>query len=1469
MLPLSFLKTSRFDQLPLSSEESPNISLNKTQDDKYTESVCKTKNVPIMGETISQSSRSPSKPQEEGSRASQTVEQKVFYTVEERNDLTSMSKGSNDNSVNHAVVNIDSVDGMLYNSANTSSQYNISSAEGTEPNSDNNYGHDGNVSSSLENNTVIFDKMDNSSSLDTISNNSSHICSQPPTNVTRGGKPSEDTIEKQDPVEGSETNDAGIVEDIYTDSFTSGSDDNSLNFALDDNNTVGCRLDERANASSSQMLKNHTSVRDKIGNDLLLNTRSEDSSHFISLPHANVTVDSGLHEDTLEFKKNGVTGLENNLTDNSSLLATFEIDKTKGKKYSHESQDENNEPTISKADKEQNAVFLSQNVIENKYIATSRYEDDNPTNSGFANFDTVNSKLDNCESAGSRGNPISAEGTELNKTTYEHDKGICSSQAENNISRASETEEQNVLSTDHDTIVIEKESAASLSQGSNDNSVNHAVVNIDSVDGMLYNSANTSSQYNISSAEGTEPNSDNNYGHNGNVSSSLENHTVIFGKMDNSSSLDTISNNSSHICSQPPTNVTRGGKPSEDTIEKQDPVEGSQTNDAGIVEDIYTDSFTSGSDGNSSNFALDDNNTVGCRLDESANASSSQMLNHTSVRDKIGNDLLLNTRSEDSSHFISLPHANVTVDSGPHEDTLELTKPGVTGLENNLTDNSSMLGTFDIDKTKGKKYSHESQDENNEPTISKADKEQNAVFVSQNVEVIENKYLATSSYEDDNPTNSGFVDSDTVNSKLDNCESAGSRGNPISAEDTELNKTTYEHDKGICSSQAENNISRASETEEQNVLDHDTIVIEKESAASSSQGSNGNSNNWTVLDDNYTVGVKLDNCTNTSSQDNIREVESGGNCEHGMDTSSSQVLKSCTSMVDKTDTSSSLNTRSNQPYPNVTVDSELHEGYLERQKPDVGGREFHATDEAVILPTSENDNIKNEKLYCESQGKMVPISLKTEQEVKELAETNDENISYGSQDEQRPRGFKTKEEERELNVGPNITKMKNIDYSNHASNAESANFSDAVVDRVGNSTNEGRRANAGSPEDTELDKNDNCEHEIKIQSNQEVINATSMNDKMESNFPLDTKPNKSFFFSNQSYASAIEDSELHEDTIEEQKPVVRDSESLVESRTFTNLELPQVPKINNTNTDTFLGNGVDFKASETQTLDNYPFVGNQFNCFSSSDTLHMVAASVLKASKKQKKSGKSQNTDDATRQSTLKRKMKIRRQKSQKPVRKSNIQEKSARVLQPKRGEKAFNETNREKRTPITYTPQDGARTFKENSSTEKEIVTRMDQSIESIRLMGSEKLKGSWAAVVKWLVFLWLFQNFLLPVYELFTHKQVMAKVDQYEGGDGPQARAYLQSTMTPNGTTSKPLDRPTWSRIFGALPAILVILVLVALLTGYFVKRCRNKTNNQSPTTNGIELHNMKKDGEDTNEGLLSNGTSEPQHKNQMAET
>lgn len=1078
--------------------------------------------------------------------------------------------------------------------------------------------------------------------------------------------------------------------------------------------------------------------------------------------------------------------------------------------------------------------------------------------------------------------------------------------------------------------VEERNDLASMSKGSNDNSVNLTVVNVDAVGGMLDNSAHTSSQYNISSAEGTEPNSDNNYGHDANVSSSLENNTFIFGKMYNSSSLDTIFN-SSHICSQPPTIVTIGDKPYEDTIEKQDPVKGSQTNDVGIVEDIYTGSLIAGSDDNSSNFALDDNNTVGSRLNESANASSSQILkNLTSVSDKIGNDFLLNTRPEDSSPFSSWPHANHTVVSGPYEDTLELKTPIVTGLESNPADNSSMLGTFGMDKTKGKKYSHESQDENNGPTISKADKEQNALFVSQNADLIENKYIATSSHEDDNPTNSGFIDYDAVNSKLDNCASAGSRGNPISAEDTELHKTTYEHDVGICSSQAENNISRASKTEEQNVLstDHDTIVIEKKSAASSSQGSNGNSNNWTVPDNNYTVD-------NISSAEG-KEVESGGNCEHGMDTSPSKMLKSCTSMIDKTDTGSSLNTRSKQPYPNVTVDSELCEDSLERQKPDVRGREFHATDKVSISLTSANDNIKNKNLFCE----MMPIPLKTEQEEKELAETNDKNISYGSQDEQRRRGFKTKEEQHELNVRPDTTKMKqHIDYSNHASNEESENFSDALVNRLDNSTNEGRRANTSSPEDTDLDKKNNHGHEIKIQSSQELINPTSMHDKMESNCPLDTRPNKSSFFSNQSYASAIEDKDLHEDTIEEQKPVVRDSESLLEDKIFTDLEQPhgvssdnesedQFP-INNTNIHTFLGNKVYSK-----------------------------------------KSSESQNTDDATRQSNLELKMKVRRQKSQKRVRNANFPDKSARVLQPKRGEKAFNKTNHEKRTPITYTPEDGARTFKANSYKEKEIITRMNQSIESIRPMGSEKLKGSWAAVVKWLVFLWLFHNFMLAVHatpilpltewqqhtfcidgypltnqtlvisnmeqttdpgcmfsapavpyfyncskfnalvflnnatclemfttdlqtqswdleygtgyngkhlksvrgELFTHTQILAEVHQYEGGDGPQARGYLQSTTTPglpstNGTTSKLLDRSIWSRIFGTLAAILVILLVLVLLWCYFVKRCMNKSKTQSPT-NDIKLHNMKKDGDDTNKGLLSNGTSEPQHKNQMAE-
>ncbi|XP_040183101.1 serine-rich adhesin for platelets-like isoform X1 [Rana temporaria] len=2176
-------ETPGFDQLPFSSEESQRVMfVNKPRDDNHTIKFCKTNDVPIMDETMRLSSKSLSKPQEESdrSRASQTREENTVYSVEERNDLTFMNKGLNDNSV--AVVTIDTVGGMLDNSANTSSQCNISSAEGKEPNSDNNYRQDANVFSSLENHSFIYGKMDNSPSLDTISENSSHLCIQPPTNVRIDSEPNEDTIERPDPVEGSQMNEADIVEDIYTDYSTAESDENSTNFALDDNDTVGSRLDESANACSegnnfspeitgldndnsnasgnpsSQMLKSHTSMGDKIRNDFMLDAGLKDSSPFSSWPHANVTVDSGphvdtlglennvadnssvlgtfgmdkskgkkysqdenngptiskadeeqnvvisrldnyasagsrgnpiseedtemdkttyerdigifssqdeinisraskteeqnvlstyhdsivlekeratsssqgsngnsittsssqmlkictimvdktdtssslstrskqpypnvtvdsgLYEDSLERLKTGVTGLENNVTDNSSVLGTFGIDKTKGKKYSQESQDENNIPTISKADEEQNGLFVSQNaeVIENKYIATSSHEDDNPTTSGFIDYDAVNSKLDNCARSG--GNPISEEDTKLDNTTCERDVGICSSQAENNISRASKTEEQNVLSTNHDSIVLEKESAASSSQGSNGNLINWTGLDDNYTVGVrLDNNANTSSQDNLSSAEAKEVESGGKCECGMDTSSSqvLKSCTSIVDKTDSSSSLNTQSK-------QPYLNVTVDSGLHEDTLERQKPdvtelennvadnssvlgtfgmdktkgkkyshesqdenngptnskadeeqntllvsqnaevnenkyiatssheddnptnsgfidydtvnskldncaSAGSRVNpiseedteldnttcerdigicsnqaennisrasktqeqnvlstdcDSIVIEKESAASSSQGSNGNSINWTgLDDNYTVGVMLDNSANTSSqdnikevesggkcergmdtssSQVLKScTSMVDKTDTSSWLNTQSKQ-------PYLNVTIDSGLHEDTLERQKPDVTGLENNVADNSSVLGTFGMDKTK--KYSHESQDDNNGSTISEADEEQNGLFVSQNAEVIENKYIATSSHEDDNPTNSGFIDYDAVNSKLDNCASAGSRGNPISEEDTELldnttcerdigiwssqdeinisraskteeqnvlstdldsiviekesaasssqgsngnlinwtglddnytvgsrldnsantsiqdnikevesggncergmdtsssqtlkictsmvdktdtssslstrskqpypnvtvdsglyedslerqktgvtglvnnvadnssvlgtfgmnktkgkkyshefqdennrptiseadkeqnglfvsqnakvnenkyiatssheddnpthsgfinhdavnskfdncarsrdnpifeedtelDKTTYEPDVGIWSNQDEINISRASKPEEQNVLstDHDSIVIEKESAAFSSQGSNGNSINWTGLHENYTVGSRLENSANTSIQDNIKEVESGGNCECGMDTSSSQTLKICTSLVDKTDTSSSLNTQSKQPYPNVTVDSELHETSWKRQKPDVRGREFHPKDKALMSLTSENYNNKNENLSFESQGEMVPISLKTEQEEKELAETNDKNISYGSQDKEGPRGFKTKEEQCELNAGLDITKTKHIDYSKHTSYDDSENVSDAVVGRLDNSTNEDRRANTSSSLDTELDKKNNHGREIKIQSNQELLNPTSMGDKMASNCPLVTRPNKSSSFS-KSYANAIEDSELHEDTIEEQKPVVRDSESLVEDKTFTDLELPsgissdsepeyQVSKINNTNIDTFLGNEVDFKASETQTLDNSPFVGNQFNRFPSSGTLHMVPASVLKS----RKSSKSQNTNDATRQSHRKLKIKVRRQKSQKLVRnpKSNIQDKSKRVLQPKRGEKAFNETNREKRTPIAYTPEDDARSFKVNSYKEKEIVTRMNQSMESIRLMISEKLKGSWAAVVKLLVLLWLCHHCVIPVGatpiqptpelpltqwrrhtfctdgyplinetliinmehrtdpgcmfrapavpyfyncskfnalvffinatclemfttylqiwswvleygavyhgkdltsvrgELFPHEHVMAKVHQYEGGDGPQGRSYIPATPTPlftNGTTSEPLDRPTRSRIFCLLPIIAVTLLVLVLLGYYFLKRCKNKPKTPSPTSNGIELQVNKQDGDDTNRGLLSNGTSEP---------
>ncbi|XP_040183102.1 serine-rich adhesin for platelets-like isoform X2 [Rana temporaria] len=1911
-------ETPGFDQLPFSSEESQRVMfVNKPRDDNHTIKFCKTNDVPIMDETMRLSSKSLSKPQEESdrSRASQTREENTVYSVEERNDLTFMNKGLNDNSV--AVVTIDTVGGMLDNSANTSSQCNISSAEGKEPNSDNNYRQDANVFSSLENHSFIYGKMDNSPSLDTISENSSHLCIQPPTNVRIDSEPNEDTIERPDPVEGSQMNEADIVEDIYTDYSTAESDENSTNFALDDNDTVGSRLDESANACSegnnfspeitgldndnsnasgnpsSQMLKSHTSMGDKIRNDFMLDAGLKDSSPFSSWPHANVTVDSGphvdtlglennvadnssvlgtfgmdkskgkkysqdenngptiskadeeqnvvisrldnyasagsrgnpiseedtemdkttyerdigifssqdeinisraskteeqnvlstyhdsivlekeratsssqgsngnsittsssqmlkictimvdktdtssslstrskqpypnvtvdsgLYEDSLERLKTGVTGLENNVTDNSSVLGTFGIDKTKGKKYSQESQDENNIPTISKADEEQNGLFVSQNaeVIENKYIATSSHEDDNPTTSGFIDYDAVNSKLDNCARSG--GNPISEEDTKLDNTTCERDVGICSSQAENNISRASKTEEQNVLSTNHDSIVLEKESAASSSQGSNGNLINWTGLDDNYTVGvMLDNSANTSSQDNIKEVEsggkcerGMDTSS----------SQVLKSCTSMVDKTDTSSWLNTQSK-------QPYLNVTIDSGLHEDTLERQKPdVTGLENNvadnssvlgtfgmdktkkyshesqddnngstiseadeeqnglfvsqNAEVIENKYiatssheddnptnsgfidydavnskldncasagsrgnpiseedtelldnttcerdigiwssqdeinisraskteeqnvlsTDldsiviekesaaSSSQGSNGNLINWTgLDDNYTVGSRLDNSANTSiqdnikevesggncergmdtsSSQTLKIcTSMVDKTDTSSSLSTRSKQ-------PYPNVTVDSGLYEDSLERQKTGVTGLVNNVADNSSVLGTFGMNKTKGKKYSHEFQDENNRPTISEADKEQNGLFVSQNAKVNENKYIATSSHEDDNPTHSGFINHDAVNSKFDNC--ARSRDNPIFEEDTELDKTTYEPDVGIWSNQDEINISRASKPEEQNVLstDHDSIVIEKESAAFSSQGSNGNSINWTGLHENYTVGSRLENSANTSIQDNIKEVESGGNCECGMDTSSSQTLKICTSLVDKTDTSSSLNTQSKQPYPNVTVDSELHETSWKRQKPDVRGREFHPKDKALMSLTSENYNNKNENLSFESQGEMVPISLKTEQEEKELAETNDKNISYGSQDKEGPRGFKTKEEQCELNAGLDITKTKHIDYSKHTSYDDSENVSDAVVGRLDNSTNEDRRANTSSSLDTELDKKNNHGREIKIQSNQELLNPTSMGDKMASNCPLVTRPNKSSSFS-KSYANAIEDSELHEDTIEEQKPVVRDSESLVEDKTFTDLELPsgissdsepeyQVSKINNTNIDTFLGNEVDFKASETQTLDNSPFVGNQFNRFPSSGTLHMVPASVLKS----RKSSKSQNTNDATRQSHRKLKIKVRRQKSQKLVRnpKSNIQDKSKRVLQPKRGEKAFNETNREKRTPIAYTPEDDARSFKVNSYKEKEIVTRMNQSMESIRLMISEKLKGSWAAVVKLLVLLWLCHHCVIPVGatpiqptpelpltqwrrhtfctdgyplinetliinmehrtdpgcmfrapavpyfyncskfnalvffinatclemfttylqiwswvleygavyhgkdltsvrgELFPHEHVMAKVHQYEGGDGPQGRSYIPATPTPlftNGTTSEPLDRPTRSRIFCLLPIIAVTLLVLVLLGYYFLKRCKNKPKTPSPTSNGIELQVNKQDGDDTNRGLLSNGTSEP---------
>ncbi|XP_073457773.1 uncharacterized protein [Aquarana catesbeiana] len=881
----------------------------------------------------------------------------------------------------------------------------------------------------------------------------------------------------------------------------------------------------------------------------------------------------------------------------------------------------------------------------------------------------------------------------MDETMRQSSKSTCKPQEENDRSKAAKTGGRSALYA-----VEEGNDLTSMSKGSNDNFINFAVHEIDAVGGMLDNSANPSSQDNIS----TEPNSDN-YGHDANVPSNLENHTFLYDKMDNSSSLDTISKNSYHLCIQPPTNVSTGSEPIKDTFERQDPVEGSQINDA--VDDIYTDSSTAESDKNSANFPLDDNDTVDRRLDESANAHgednnlstaiteldndnshvngspSSQMLkSHTSRGDRIGNDFLLDARLKDSPPCGSRPNADVTVDSGPHEDTLE------------------------------------------------------------------------------------------------------------------------------------------------------------------------------------------------------------------------------------------------------------------RQKTDVSGPEFHAKDKTLMLLTSKKDNIKNEDLSCEPQGKMVPISLEIELE-KEMDESNDKTISYGSQDEQRSRGFKTKEEQHVLNVGLVITEKKHIDYSNHASDDESANFSVAVVGRLGNSTKKGRRANTNSLEDIELNKKNNHAHEITAQSNQELINPTSMDDKMEFNSPLDTRPNKSSSFSKKSYASTIKGSEHHEDTIEEQKPVARDSESLVEDKTFIKLEPPygissgnvlehRVSKISSNNTGIILGNGVDFNASKTQTLNNSLSKDNI-------NTRHGVAANELKSSKKQKKSSKSQNTNGATRQSNLKPETKTRRQRSPKHVRnsKSNMQGKPKRVLQLKRGEKAFNK-----------------------------------ESIESIRYMGSEKLQGILAAVVKWLFPLYLIQVFMLPVDgtpvpaltqwqqykfctkdydfinqslaikslvdirrpgcafmapavpyfyscsmlnalvffnnrtclemfttdlktqswqleygtgyngnylesvrgELFSDETVKAKVDRYEKGDGPQARGYIQSTTAPappstNGTTSKPLDRPSLSRIIAPL-AGLAFLILVLL---FFAIRCMSKLNTQSPTANAIELQVINKDGDDTNKGLLSNGTSEPQHKNRMAET